>query len=562
MKIEQLFKQKEQISLESYLSKMGIENIQEYLFPTGLGLEDPFTYINMDKAVEMFKIHYEKLSKVYILCDSGDGDGYSSTISLISYMHLLNPNWDIEILIHPDKTRGFQDPTIMDKIRKEPRPFIIVPDSGTNDIKQVKELTQYYNIDILILDHHSLSTPIEDGILINNQVGEVDSCGSGGVVTHIFMRALDLTLGVNYSGKFIDLISLSILSDGMDVKSLQNRTYLYYGIFNRNNIINPLLKQFFEDYIGDKNYNQKNILFSVVPKVNSVGRSKEYELKEQMVRGFLGIEDVTEVSKVCGNCHKEQIESVASFIENNIDKIDRNNNVILFATKDVERTYSGLLAGKIKDKFNNKPTIIGKIKDGLMIGSVRSDVPLREILDKREYTTFAQGHNMQFGIGIKEDDIPKVIDYLNSIDIPEPSPIVVIKSLSSKSIKPEYFKIFEGYEELWNDNSLPKPIFHIKNISINTKNIKIMGKNKRTIKFNITGIDYIIFNSVKEDKENLLLGYYEKDKFVEDNQNKKINLEVLGYLSTNEWNGKVTNQIIINKFEVVSNKQPSIDDFF
>lgn len=562
MKVEQLFKPREQISLEKYLEKIGITDIEEYLNPTGIALEDPFSYINMHEAVEMFKLHYEKLNKVYILCDSSDADGYTSTVSLISYMHLLNPSWDVKILIHPDKTRGLQDPTLMEEIKRFPRPFLIIPDAGTNDREQAKELKLTLNIDILILDHHTPSTPIEDGILINNQVGYVDKFGSGGVVTHIFMRALDMELGVNYSGRFIDLISLSILSDGMDVKSLQNRTYLYYGIFNRDKINNPLLVQFFNDYIGDKNYTQKNILFSVVPKVNSVGRSDGYELKEQMINGFLGLEDVAEVSKMCGGKHKEQIESVNGFIEDNINKIDDNNKIILFASEDVHRTYSGLLAGKIKDKFNNKPTIIGHIQDGVMTGSLRSDIPLRSILDEYDGVEWAQGHSMQCGVKIKEENIQRVIEYLNSINLPEQSAQIVVKSLSGKSIKEEYFSLFDGHEELWNSNSLPKPIFHIKNITINTKDIDIIGRNKRTIKFKFGGTDYIIFNSLKEDKENLLLGYYENDKFVEDNKKQKINLEVLGYLSTNEWNGKISNQVIIEKYEITENKKPSIDDFF
>lgn len=562
MNIDCLFKPREQISLESYLNKMGIEDTKEYLSPTGLALEDPFSYTNMHEAIESFKLHYENLDKTYILCDSSDLDGYSSTISLISYMHLLNPSWDIEILLHPDKTRGLQDPTVMDKIIRFPRPFLVIPDAGTNDREQTKTLKSAFNIDILVLDHHSLSTPIEDGILINNQVGNVDKFGSGGVVTHIFMRALDIELGVNYSGRFIDLISLSVLSDGMDVKSLQNRTYLYYGIFNKDKINNPLLLQFFEDYIGDKVYNQKDILFSVVPKVNSVGRSDGYELKEQMVKGFLGF-NVEEASKMCGEKHKEQIEAVNGFIENNIDKIDDNNKVILFASEDVHRTYSGLLAGKIKDKFGNKPTIIGHIEDGVMTGSLRSDIPLRTILDECKYTLWAQGHEGQCGVSINEDNISNLIEYLNSIDLPKPSNQVVVKSLSAKSIKDEYFNLFNGYEELWNSNSLPKPIFHIKNITINTKDINIIGRNKRTLKFRFNGVDYIIFNSLKEDKESLLLGYYnDKDKFIEDNKNEKINLEILGYLSTNEWNGKITNQVIIEKYEIVENKKVSIDDIF
>lgn len=567
MKITQLFKPRERLTLETYLEKFEIKDIEEYLSPTGKYLEDPFTYINMQEAVDMFKKHHNNASKTYILCDSSDSDGYCSTTLLVLYMWSLNPEWDIEILIHPDKTRGLQDPTLMNKIRDFPRPFLIIPDSGTNDRGQAFELKSDLNIDILVLDHHNLDTPIEDGVLINNQVGGVDPCGSGAIVTHIFTRALDLELGVRYSQNLIDLASLSIISDGMDVRSLQNRTYLYYGIMNRKSISNPFLIELFDKFIGDKDYTQRDISFSVVPKLNAVGRSAGYEFKDQMLDGLMGKctpEELTEAVNMCGDKHKEQIASVNSFIEQNIDKINTNNQVLFFADSEVNRMHSGLLAGKIKDKLDNKPTIIGKIFNGVMIGSLRSDSPLQKILSESEYVEWASGHDCQCGVCIKEENIPPLMEYLNSIELPPTEAIKVVKSLSAKSIKKEYFEMFNGYEDLWNNNSLPKPLFHIHKISINSGDIQIIGKNKRTLKFKSNGVEYIIFNALKEDKTNLLLGYYdEKDKFIEDNQNKHLELEVLGYLNTNEWNGNITNQVIIEKYEVSYElKRSTIDDIF
>lgn len=564
MNVKPIFKAREEISLEKYLSKLGVSDIEEYLLPTGKYLEDPFSYVNMQEGVEVFEKHYKNATKTYILCDSSDTDGYCSTTSIYGYMKLLNPEWDIEILLHPDKTRGLKDPTMMERIKAEPRGFLIIPDSGSNDREEVKELKNNYDIDVIVLDHHDIDDPVEDGVLISNQLGDVDKCGSGGVVTHIFMRALDLHLGKTFSREFIDLTSLSIISDGMDVRSLQNRTYLHFGVLNYAPT-NQFLGALIDKFVRTADFTQRDLSFKVIPKINSVGRSTGYEDKLKMIEGLTKGGDIEDAVSMCGDSHKNQIDSVTTFIDTYMKEINSDGQVVIFGNEEVNRMYSGLLAGKIKDKVEGKPTIIGKVENGLFTGSLRADCPLKEVIQESGTVEWCSGHSGQAGICIKVENIPALQDYLNSRDLPEPEKIPVVKSLSAKGINKDYFTMFLGFDELWN-NTLPRPVFHITNVSINSKDIYIIGKNKRTLKFNLHGVDYIIFNSLKKDKEDLCLGYYnEKDKFVEENKEEKLHLEIIGSLDINVWNDKTYNQVIVESYEIVSvGKKPeqSVEDIF
>ena len=158
MKIREIYKDNEPISLGSYLAKQGVKDIDEFLDPTGKYIDDCFAYNNMNKAIEMFKRNISK--DAYILCDSGDTDGITSTVILYQYMKKIDPDWNIEILIHKGKERGLQDIDLLEHIKCNPRPFLIIPDSGTNDFEQAEQLREF-NIDILVLDHHSIDTPIE-----------------------------------------------------------------------------------------------------------------------------------------------------------------------------------------------------------------------------------------------------------------------------------------------------------------------------------------------------------------------------------------------------------------
>ena len=132
MKINKLYDDNEIITLESYLNKCGIIDVEEYLHPYYNELDDPFNYYNMALGVEMFQKHFDALSDTYIICDS-DLDGIVSTVIMYQYMKALNKNWNIGILIHEGKERGLQDDEILQYIKDNPRPFLIIPDAGTND---------------------------------------------------------------------------------------------------------------------------------------------------------------------------------------------------------------------------------------------------------------------------------------------------------------------------------------------------------------------------------------------------------------------------------------------
>ena len=165
------------ISLNSYLTMNGIIDIEEYLNPSGMYLDNWEQYNNMSLAITELNywLQYED-SKIFIIQD-GDTDGICSTVILYNYLKALNEDLDISILIHTSKQRGLEDEDIMDRIKKEQPNLVIIPDAGTNNIKQAQELCDM-NIGLIVLDHHDYETPIEKGILINNQDDEKIKKGS------------------------------------------------------------------------------------------------------------------------------------------------------------------------------------------------------------------------------------------------------------------------------------------------------------------------------------------------------------------------------------------------
>ena len=163
---------------------------------------------------------------------------------------------------------------------------MIIPDAGCtkNDGMQQKRLVEL-GINIIILDHHIVECEDIDGAIIVNPNQNGDNTNknlSGAGVTYKFVQAfckkhypdIDHT-------QYIDLFSLSLISDMMDMRNLENRIYYNVGS-SMEYIQNPLIIE----YINNKNLEGdyltiEQLGFSIAPYINSVirlGNKQEREL--------------------------------------------------------------------------------------------------------------------------------------------------------------------------------------------------------------------------------------------------------------------------------------------
>ena len=444
--------------------------------------------------------------------------------------------------------------------------LVFVPDAGTNDKIQAEELCKA-DIGLVVIDHHNYDTPIEKGILINNQNPnyKVQRDGSGTLVTHKFLQAMDTEFNLNWSSFCIDLVALSLISDSMNMNNMENRTYYHYGLETIDCVQNEFLRQCMFKFIGDKEYTQRDIAFKIVPKFNSIVRSKDQILKQRLIYAFLGQDNIEEVLDLCAEAHKNQIETVNNIIEANIGKIKEiaDNNLIVLSCDDMPRSYSGLIAGKVMNMCDNKPTIVGKIIDGEFIGSLRSPIPLQEDLDKNELIEWCHGHAESAGICIKETNIDNIVEYYNGLNLSYSPQIDVLQSYSINNIPNYLFNEFGANMDVIWGKGLEQPKFHI-TLEYNPIDFTIMGKSKTTLKLKQNGIDIMWFFTDKKKKEKLKIGYInESGDFIENPFVDTIyKLEIIGTLGINVWNNRTTNQIIVEDFEVKEKKIIKPSDLF
>ena len=538
MKVNNLFEQDEQITLESYLKKMGIDNIEKYLKSPTSVLDNCYLYDNINECVQLIKYHILNDDRIAIVVDS-DFDGICSAYMMYRYLKLQGVT-KVKPFIQNGKERGIESVSMRDKLTEWQPNLIIIPDAGTNSAKWESEFIDN-DIDMTVIDHHDASDDVcKRTIVVNNTMNQLE-CNrnlSGTGVTFKVLQALDYDMGTKYSNNFIDLVGLSIISDSMDVRTYENRWFIKYILDDKEHIENQFIYELFDTLLSDT-YTQRDISFRIVPLFNSVIRCGTMEEKQQLFMAFCG-KNIEDTIKMCQHYHAEQIKKVDKFIEHHKEEIDAqyDSNITIINAIDVPQSFSGLIAGRISG-MTNKPCIVGKSINGELGGSFRGNIP-RNIMETLPHVIKAAGHpNHAYGIFLDTsktqnlDDLRAEIDKMDISTIPN-----VIASFSANKLQIGVFKEFIGHDDLWG-KELDKPRFYIYNIKINSKNLKLMGEKQDTLKIVLDRYEIMFFKLSEQKKEIFKIG-----------ENIDLNINIIGSLNINTWRGKKTNQIFVEDFEV------------
>ena len=538
MQVQNLFKSNEEITLESYLNKMGIDNINKYLKPPLTVLDSCYLYNNIQEGVQVLKYHILNNSRIAIIQDA-DTDGSCSCYMIYEDLKLQGVT-KVRPFIQNGKERGIQSESIRKQVLEWQPDLVIIPDAGTNSAPWEDEFINN-DIDILVIDHHNADKDVcQHAIVINNTMNtlETNIKLSGTGVTFKVLQALDYEMGTKYSNQFIDLVGLSIIADGMDMRTYENRWFVKYILDDKEHVHNTFIYELFDQLLGDT-YTQRDISFRIVPLFNSVVRCGTLKDKQDLFMAFCG-KHIEDVLAMCQKYHTEQVNKVNKFIEHHQDEIDAqaDSNITIIDAKDVPQAFSGLIAGKISG-MTNKPCIVGKTVNGELGGSFRGYIP-KDVMSTLPHINKAAGHDVgAYGIFIDTsksqnlDDLRAEIDKMDISTIP-----TVTASFSANKLQMGIFNEFVGHDDLWG-KELDKPKFYIYNIKLNSKDIKLMGKKQDTLKIILDKYEIMFFKLSTDQIEQFKLGL-----------NKTLNINLIGSLNINEWRGKKTNQIYVEDFEV------------
>lgn len=553
---------------DDYFRACGVEDVEEFKEPVGKYVGDVREYSAIQRKVELFKEKLNEIAKdnkkVVIVSDS-DSDGLCSatlTYEMLRWYGIKHSN--IITLFHSDKTHGLTS-EIMQKLKSYMTPFnfdirmIIIPDAGSNDVEQIKELVNVYRTMVVVLDHHKVNNGnlVRLGnlqrqpnfLIINNQLEQrtnKDLCGTG--VVFKFWQALCQDMYRDEYVRYLDLVALANIADVMDMRQLENVTFNKWGLWF--GVKNPFLRALCEKYCKKTNgITPEDIAWNVAPKLNAVCRSSEQETKTMVFEAFCEIrDDYDDVIKAIERCYRYQRETVKKMYEKIISNPDskkaiRNGKVVVICCDNTP--YTGLIANKLMEYYN-KPVLLVHEDGSKYTGSCRSPIPIREQIAAFHSIVFAQGHEQAFGVCWKKSDTKVLVDYLESLELDYDQELTVASTLDPSHIPTWLFGVTEQYTRCWG-TGVKAPQFYIPRIRITGADIREIGASGTTLKFKYKDVEYVKFFETSKDKETLSIG-----------SKKPLIIDLIGTLGVNRYNGREYLQVKIDKFEIVEERWEDI----
>ena len=571
--------------LKEVLKNRGIDDYYAYL-DLDESVVIPYQKLdNIENAVDLFMNHFNNKNKIGVLVDE-DPDGFCSASMMYLYIKRMDENYPVEYILHKRaKAHGLSDDVIIPNGIK----LLIIPDAGTNDYEECKELSEQ-GVDILILDHHEKEEDNPYALIINNQMSDSypNKCLCGAGVVYRFLQALDEENWNEFSDDYLDLCALANISDVMDMRSFETRYLTDLGLLNINN-------KCFKALIDAQNYsmngkvNIHNIQWYITPILNGMIRIGSQEEKELLFRAFIEQDEFFEYKKratkdkpaetiqesiydraarLCKNAKSRQdkqkeksVEQIAEIAQS----IPFDDKVVMIDTSDILDTgLTGVVAIKIAEMFN-KPCILlnkffdkktGKITYG---GSARNvnHSPIesfKDIVNSTNVFNFGKGHANAFGVNLDLDKKDEAINVMNNIlrDVKYDSTYRVDFILDIEDVSIKLITELARFEDIV-CQGIEEPMLAVENISLTKDCFEIFGKNEDTISFTIDEIKYIQFKC----KEGNPLYDWIQNAW---DENDSVTFNIVGKPSINEYNGVRTPQIIIEDVVVIDTNSDSEDE--
>ena len=533
-------------AVEQVLFNRGInpKDIEHFKYPSVNDLVNPEKLEHIKDGVAMLISHIERNDKIFIQVDS-DCDGYTSSAILINYLNCLFPHYvqtQISYRIHDGKQHGLLTDTIPSDVK-----LVIAPDASSNDYEQHKELHDR-GIDVLVIDHHEAEKYSEYACVINNQMCDYPTKSlSGAGVVYKFCSYIDQLLGYDYANDYIDLATVGIIADVMDLRDYEIREIILRGM---QGFRNPLLKAMVAKdkfHFEGKQLTPFNIAWYIAPYINAITRSATEQEKlvvfESMIE-YLAYKTIPSTKRGCKGQNETRVEQAVrtcANVKNRQSKAKENASDAVFQTiKDENLLEHKILAIRLDPKYAADKNLTGLIANGLLdlycrpvliLNKVEEDGKvywqgsgrgydkanlgsLRDLLESSGLVQYAQGHAMAFGVSIPEENYDALVQYVDEAykDF-DCSPVYSVDLIwdGAKDLSSHAFAEIADEEKIWG-KGVEDPLIAIENFRIYGNQLRLFGLDKGKPTLNIQlddGSSLVKFKSSEEEYELLHsdLGY-------------------------------------------------------
>ena len=562
------------------LANRGIDDInlaKRFLKGTIEDLYDGYLMKDMKKGVNIIKQAILENKKIIIYGDY-DCDGVNSTTILYKALKAVGANYSYYIPNREEEGYGMHSGRI-EKLKEEGYEVILTCDNGISAFEQV-ELAKSLGMEVVITDHHDIPIREDESGLLKEKAPNADAvinpkqsdcnypfkmlCGAG--IALKFSKCLFDEFNIE-NEKFIDLFQFAAIATVCDVVDLvdENRIIVKKGLELLNESENYGIQELKKaTLLNDKKIEEYHLGFVIGPCINATGRletadlSVELLITEDRERARILANQLSELNTIRQDLTKESTERIINRIEVEKDKEDK---VIVVYDENVHESIAGIVAGRVKEKYNMPCIVLTKGKE-MPKGSARSIDGYNITQELSKCASLIEkfgGHPMAAGLSIKEENIEVLRKQLNENCILTDEDLVpVIKidlPLSLNYLDEELISTIEELRPFGKGN--PSPLFAVKDLLI--ERMWLLGKEKNFLKlrfsFELNGnrlfIDGISFDKFESFKDDIILMFGES-KFIEACNTSYLNLkaDVIYYPSINEFNGNRNIQLNIKNIRI------------
>ena len=541
------------------------DDFSNYLYG-GMELQhSPALMKDMDKACKLMIDKINQGKSIRIISDY-DVDGVMSNYILLEGLKKAGANVSYEIPDRMTDGYGINERIIRDAHR-DGIDTLITCDNGIGAFSAV-ELARKLGMTIIVTDHHEppiiddgkgnlVKTFVDADAVVNPKRPDCEYpfkeiCGAA--VAYKFIRHMYSLLELSWEEDWlVEMLGIATVCDIMPLKD-ENRAFVKRALellsVTENKGLKALLKV--HDLV-DKKISSYTIGFIIGPCINASGRldsakrGLELLLADDMPQALRWAEELKEINVT----RKEMTERGKIEAIEMVEKHYMDDVVLVVFMPELHESLAGIVAGRLKEKFNKPTLVFTTSESGLLKGSGRS-IETYNMYEKlsqhKELFVKMGGHPMAAGFSIAKENLDILRERLNSthgLTKEDLVPVVMIDvAMPFSYITPKLVRELDLLEPFGNGNS--KPIFAQANLKV--KRVRFMGSENQYIKIwfmdehgkTIEAIDF----DAKTFIENIKMWFSDEecDKMIQGMPN-QVMLDITYYPDINEYNGKTSVQL-------------------
>jgi len=547
--------------------------IQRFLHGKANDMYNPHSMKDIEKAAAIIENAITGDIKIAIASDF-DVDGIFSSFILFTALTKLGAKVMIDT---PDRmTEGYGlNNRIVDDAVSSGVGVIVTCDNGIAALEPIA-YAKSLGVKVVVTDHHDIPFEEKDGqrtvmesmadAIVNPKQEDCHYpfkklCGAG--VAYKLVEVLYERFGIHKEAlhELLEYTAIATVVDVMDLQD-ENRIIVKHGLKQLRNTKNIGLSALIEvTGLNPEKISAYHIGFVIGPCFNAAGRLDTVAMALELLMETDRNKALAHAAKLKSLNDSRKDLTIKGFNQA-VDVIEttaiKQDKVLLVKLKDSHESLSGIIAGRIKEKYHKPTLVFTRTHDGMIKGSGRSIdaynmfeglTKCRNLLDR------FGGHPMAAGLTLKEENFQQLKISLNEnaqLTKEDFIPVIHIDiAMPIEYITEKFISELQLLEPFGKGNT--KPVFAEKNFTL--MKAFILGKNKNVLKLSVRNKDNyameaIYFGDIEAFNDYILREFGEEQmRLLYQGSKNNIILAFTYYPDVNDYMGNKTLQIVIQGYK-------------